>query len=678
MIRTIRVFTFTCCALSAFAAEVAPMRPPAVPLAVHDPYFSIWSTTDELTAKNTSHWSGADEPITGLLRIDGKVRRFMGGQPRWSAIDAMRQVSREVTPTSTVYGFEADGVHLDLTFLTPALPDDLDVLSRPVTYINFDLHSTDGRNHSTRLYLDCTSPGLGRGMWSRYDLHGLKAIRVGRLAQNVLGRSGDQIEIDWGHLYLAAPDEPGVQTLGATAHDRSLFATTLNLPASHDLEIPDQTDRDIALAAVSFDIEVNGSAPVSRHLLLAYDDLYSIEYFERRLRPYWRRGGVTVEDLLTKAAADFPSLREKCRRFDTKLTSDLVSAGGPKYAALAILAYRQTYAAHKLAIDYDGTPLYFPKENSSNGCISTVDVIYPSAPFFLLFNPRLLEAQLRPVLDYAKSGRWPWPYAPHDLGQYPLANGQVYGGGEKSEDRQMPVEESGNMLILMAALADREGNADFSNRYWPLLTRWAEYLRDKGLDPAEQLSTDDFAGHLAHNTNLSIKAITALGAYGLLAEKLGKQDVAKNYGGIAEGMAKKWMQMADDGDHYRLAFDKPGTWSQKYNLVWDKLLGLKLFPPEIAAKEIAFYKKHSNAFGVPLDSRADYTKLDWLIWTATLADDPRDFTILLDPAYRFANETADRVALSDWYWTSTGKQRGFQARSVVGGIFIKMLTSLTK
>ena len=654
------------------------MRPPAVPLIVHHPYFSIWSMADELTAKNTSHWSGIDQPITGLLRIDGKVRRFIGGHPRWAAIDAMRQVSRQVTATSTVYGFESDGVHLDLTFLTPALPDDLDVLSRPVTYISFDLRSTDGRKHSTRLYWDSPSPSSGRGMWSRYDLHGMKVIRVGSLAQNVLDRSGDRIEIDWGHLYLAAPDQPGVKTLGVTAHDRSLFASTLDLPESHDLEIPDQTDRDIALAAISYDIEVSPSAPVSRLLLCAYDEIYSIEYFERRLHPYWRKKGVTIEDLLTKAAADFPSLREKCKRFDASLASNLIQAGGPKYAALAILAYRQTFAAHKLAIDYDGTPLYFPKENSSNGCIGTVDVIYPSAPFFLLFNPRLLEAQLRPVLDYAASGRWPWPYAPHDLGQYPLAHGQVYGGGEKSEDRQMPVEESGNMLILMAALANRDGNAEFSRRYWPILTRWAEYLRDKGLDPAEQLSTDDFAGHLAHNTNLSIKAITALGAYGLLAEKLGKSDVAKTYRTTAQSMAKKWMQMADDGDHYRLAFDKPGTWSQKYNLVWDKLLGLGLFPPEVAAKEIAFYKKHANAYGVPLDSRADYTKLDWLIWTATLATNPRDFEMISDPAYRFANETPDRVPLSDWYWTTTGKQRGFQARSVVGGVFIKMLAGSMK
>jgi len=268
---------------------------------------------------------------------------------------------------------------------------------------------------------------------------------------------------------------------------------------------------------------------------------------------------------------------------------------------------------------------------------------------------------------------WPWPYAPHDLGTYPLANGQVYGGGDESEDRQMPVEESGNILILMAALAMAEGSAEFSRQYWPLLRKWAEYLKEKGLDPENQLCTDDFAGHLAHNTNLSIKAVTGLASFARLAERLGQKEEAASYRNLAGRMAVEWARMADDGDHYRLAFDKPGTWSQKYNLVWDKLLRLDLFAPEVARKEIAYYKTKQNAFGLPLDNRSTYTKLDWILWTATLADNPSDFAALAEPAYRFAHESPTRVPLSDWYWTTDGKQRGFQARSVVVVVFIKML-----
>src|SRR5258708_2507445 len=156
----------------------------------------------------------------------------------------------------------------------------------------------------------------------------------------------------------------------------------------------------------------------------------------------------------------------------------------------------------------------------------------------------------------------------------------------------MPVEESGNMILMFAALARAEDNAVYSQHHWPLLTKWADFLLEKGFDPENQLCTDDFAGHLAHNTNLSIKAIEALAAYAQLADKLGDHPAAAKYGSAAKSMAANWVKLASDQDHSRLAFDKPGTWSQKYNLVWDGILGLHLFPQEVSEKEVSFYKAH--------------------------------------------------------------------------------------
>jgi hypothetical protein len=655
---------------------LAQERAPATPLITHDPYFSIWSTTDRLTDSETSHWTGSAQPMTGIARIDGKPYRFMGHHP--DSVPAMQQVSSSVTATHTRYEFRQDGIRLDLTFFTPAMMSDLDLLSRPVTYLIWDAKSTDGASHQVSVLLDvdpviAVNDRSQQVVTLRNETSALHVLSVGSRDQNILSRSGDNLRIDWGYFHLAVPKDED-STTGILSRPARPFAEDGKLSASDWMGMPHPASREGPHLAATLSFGSVSGEPVTRHLLVSYTEDFAIQYLERNLRPYWQRNKMPVEEMLDTAEAQYSALEKRGKAFDTELAADLTKAGGEHYRALAILAYRQTLAAHKLVADVNGDPMLFAKENFSNGCIATVDVLYPSAPFFLFFQPKLLEAQLRPVLEYSALARWKFPFSPHDLGQYPLANGQVYGGGEKTEEDQMPVEESGNMLILADALARAEGDAQLAERYWPQLTKWAEYLKEKGLDPENQLTTDDFAGHVAHNSNLSIKAIDALAAYADLAHLLKQETVAKDYNATAKSMAVKWVGMAQEGDHYKLAFNSPDTWSQKYNLVWDVVLDYNLFPQNVRDTEMKYYLTKVNHYGLPLDSRADYTKLDWSLWTATLTSNPEQFKALIDPIYLWINETLSRVPLTDWYDTKTGKQIGFQARSVVGGVFIKALS----
>lgn len=657
-------------------------RAPAIPLVTHDPYFSIWSMADRLTDAPTKHWTGEVQDLYGLIRIDGKNYRFLGASPRKESVPALDQVSQTLTPTRTIVVMQSPEIELTVEFLNPSLPQDMALMSRPVTYLNWTAESRDGKSHDVSIYLDAggtlavNDPGQSVA-WSRGRIQGLDLLRVGTQSQPVLQRFGDNVRIDWGWFYIAIPQDEHAIAVAGNQDYRRAFLTNGTLP--------DEDDIDGARAAqihhppapalnVCLPLGKVGAEPIHRHILLAYDDGYSVEYMHQALLPFWRTAFPSFASMLQTAEKQYPELQAKSQRFDAALEKDLERAGGKDYAAIATLAFQQAIAAHKLVEDENGIPFFMPKENFSNGSISTVDVIYPSAPMFLLLNPKLVEAQLEPVLRYAEMSRWKFPFAPHDLGVYPLANGQQYGGGEVSEENQMPVEESGDILLLVDAVAHAETDPHFARQYWPLLTKWAEYLKANGLDPENQLCTDDFAGHLAHNANLSIKAIEALDAYAQLARMLGHEDVAKQYDELAHGMAQKWIKLADDGDHYRLAFDKPGSWSQKYNLVWDRILGMNLFPESVAAKEVNFYKEHLNRYGLPLDDRATYTKLDWELWTATLTRNGSDFQAFVHPIVAFLNDTMPRVPMTDWYDTLTARQMHFQARSVVGGVYIKMLS----
>ena len=589
--------------------------------------------------------------------------------------DVAEQKSLDVLPTRTVATFACGGVEVDMVFTAPFFMDNLELLSRPVNYLTYQVRSVDGKDHDVQVYVEATPQlavnDISQAVVSRTGAaDGIDFVKTGTVEQNILGRKGDNVRIDWGYFYLGTPSGKGNVSLG-DYHDMkdSFISTGALLPSEQEIETSSMLKAPVALAYAN-DLGKVGAKTVSDYILLAYDDIYSIQYFGDNLRPYWNRNGdKTITGQMRAAANEYNSLMAECSSFDRDLMTKTAAAGGQKYAELCALAYRQAIAAHKLVESPQGDLLFFSKENFSNGSIGTVDITYPSAPMFLYFNPELVKGLMNHIFYYSESGKWTKPFAAHDVGTYPLANGQTYGG-------DMPVEESGNMLVLTATIAAAEGNAGYAEKHWDVLTTWANYLVENGLDPANQLCTDDFAGHFAHNANLSIKAIMGIASYGKLAGMLGKKDVEEKYVSTARDMAAKWKVMAYDNDHYRLTFDKPGTWSQKYNLVWDKILGFGIFDPEIAETEIAYYLTKQNTYGLPLDSRKAYTKTDWIMWTATLADDKETFEAFIAPVWKYMDETPVRVPMSDWVYTDTPRQAGFQARSVVGGYYIKMLEGM--
>ena len=796
------------------------LRMPSVPLVVSDPYFSIWSPYDKLTDGETRHWTDDEKPLEGLLRVDGKVYRFMGakektllesivpmateepwaglytrttpsdgwekpdfdakgwkegkaawgsdGLPavntRWSATNSdlfvrrtvdikaadlqedlylvyshddvfeifingtkvattgetwregvklhldgelkgllkpgknviaahchnttggaytdfgvfknvalnnenvitAQQKSVSVLATNTYYTFACGPVELDVVFTAPMLINDYDLLSSPVNYISYQVRSVDNKVHDVQFYLGASTflavnktnqPTISSTVINK----GVKYLKTGTIEQPILAKTGDGICIDWGYFYL--PNINGEVCLDSDNNIKASFFSDGTLPQGKTEIVNRKPSTSPTLAYVH---DFGKVAQASSYALLGYDEIEDIEYFYNRYKGYWaHNGSVTIFDQFDKLNRAYSGIMERCRAFDKMIYDDGVAAGNVKYAEILSGSYRHVIAAHKLFEDKDGNLLFFSKENNSNGCVNTVDLTYPEAPLFLAYNPELQKAMMTSIFDYSLSGRWTKPFAAHDLGQYPRANNQVYGG-------DMPLEEAGNMITLAAMLTKIDGNTTYVNKYWDILKTWADYLVENGQDPANQLCTDDFAGHWAHNANLSIKAIMGVAGFAEMARIKGDAATADKYLKTAKDMAVKWEQTARDGDHYRLAFDRENTWSQKYNMVWDKLWNLNLFPGNVMQKEIKYYLGKQNKYGLPLDCRKDYTKNDWIMWTAAMSHDNKTFLKFVDPLWKYMNETESRVPTSDWYDTKTGLMVGFKARSVIGGFWMKV------
>ena len=623
------------------------IRAPAVPLINVNPFFNIWSNGDCLNACDTKHWAGQPHRITAEIEVDGESFRLMGITEN----PAMPQVSLDITATASRYTFENDLAQVELGFICPRLPDDLTLFSRPVVYIEV----TTRLKTASRARLVFTADdsivlshqGENEAVYQKGENGQILWASLGNAEQNPLNSWSEWQSINWGYFYMSALSGAEFQKT-VTKNRNGTMGSAIRLTA-----------------------EVTGQPFV---LALAYDTVYEVEYFGKPLKPYWTKECGQMTDLLQIAFHEFKSVKQHCNRFDQQLFAEAVAAGGEKYAELLNLSYRQIMGAHSICEDENGKLLFLSKECGSGAFAATVDVSYPSSPIFLRYRPELIEAMLRPILRYDASAEWPHDYAPHDIGFFPFANGQKYSNGIDSEC-QMPIEECGNMLIMTAATCIAGNTTVFAKEHWVQLQRWAGHLIQYGFDPGNQLCTDDFAGKLAHNCNLSIKAIMGIASYGVLCEHCGKPDGEK-YLQKSREMAKEWVCAAANEDGtFRLAFDKPNTFSLKYNAIWDKVFKTNIFPKGCFDAELKSYiTVRMNDYGTPLDNRDSYTKSDWIVWAAAMFEDKADFEKMIAPLWQAYNDTDCRIPMSDWYYSLTSRCREFNNRTVQGGLFMRLLT----
>lgn len=699
---------------------------PAYPLFVKDPFFSIWSGSDKLNESNTMFWTGLTKKMYGFVQANGKTYCFMGVEPK---AEKLEQTYVDLTAFDTKYGFTCDDFDLEVTFTSPLLPTDLVTMSCPVCYFRYTLIPKKDLGKTTvavfmseeMCYDNYSAPIRG----GRHVLdNGYESAWFGLKKQLVMSHSYDDCSAEWGYWYLT-----GKKALYGSKEMYAKFVSGDSMEFACDFA---QNK-----FLVAFDEYESVDEPQFGMMTVAFDDTVSIFYFGQWLNGYYfDKTGKNIVEAIVQSIDKSISVFEKCAAFDRKLKK-AAKPYGEDYLLVLYGGLRQTMGAHKLVMDRQGNLLWLSKENHSNGCIGTVDVSYPSIPLFLMYAPELVRAMCEPIFKFARMPVWKYDFAPHDVGTYPYCCGQVYGlkyrSGRGTVDtshfslpysqealpdgslspvipshpdfttnhpmyytfpasddlylfeKQMPVEESGDMIIMIAAALLADGNKKMARDNFDLLSKWVKYLVEYGLMPGNQLCTDDFAGHLDKNINLSVKAIVGIEAYSIIARKLGKTEEADRYDAIARDYAKKWKEMCVDENGTPLVFDGDSkeTFSLKYNMAFDVIFGTGLFDEDIREKEVDRYISLNNAYGVPLDSRSDYTKSDWILWSTTLSSDIEKRKALIAPIARFLRESPSRYPFTDWYYTTEGtikghknkwgRLTGFKNRTVQGGLFIALL-----
>ena len=659
-------------------AAITPIRPPAVPLIVRSPYVSTWQTSDTLPGTWSTFWQGGVKAITGMARIDGTSYVFLGSPQNIGATKPMTQTNLEVTSTQSRYTFQSAGVTLTLNFLSPIEANDLKKQSVPFGYIFAQVQSNDGKNHAVSLYFDISAEwahGTNTALvkWNSEQVAhsggNLTAFSVTPSAPTVLAETNDYPS--WGTAIWATSSQNNLTTQsGPDVTVRALAVTQGKLNNTMDTNMPRAINNQWPVFAFNIDLgTVNNQLSATQTFAIGHVREPAVSYLGTNVSSLWTSYWPSWQAMLGAFYDDASAALQRATTLDGSISADATKAGGAHYAALCALALRQAFGGVEL-VGTSSKPWLFLKEISSDGNVSTVDVVYPSIPVFLYTNPTLVRLLLDPIFAYCETGGWPKPFAVHDLGShYPNATGHNDGNEE-----DMPIEESANMLLMTSAYLHTASASDasvYANAHYTILKKWGDYLVANTLDPANQNQTDDFTGFIAHSSNLALKGILAVGAMGQIAGFAGKSADVSYYQGKASDYSGQWVTKSQDSSkqHLKLAYDQDGTWSLKYNAFPDQLLGLQLIPTAVLQEEAAWYKGKENTYGIPLDNRHAYTKADWEMWTAASTDDTALRQYIVDALYQFANTTPQRVPFTDWYDTTNATQSGFQARPVIGGIF---------
>ncbi|KAJ7179003.1 DUF1793-domain-containing protein [Mycena filopes] len=690
--------------VQAITWTATPFNPSSIPLAVRAPYLSAWLPQGAGAALNdawATFWTGMIVGWAGFVKVDGgRIRIPWGSKCSGYLFEGNSEElpvhvhsgkplyilwCGSVNGQQSIFVLSAGPVDLTVTFLSPVEPNDLVKQSIPFAYMAVSAAATDGRSHSVQVYSDISAEWTSGDNslpvnWNSTTTGSILTHQVQLQNPSIFGEINDHTQ--YGSAFYSTPNTVGAtfQT-GADVTVRAQFINNGKLANTLDT----------AFRAISDNWPVFGFAhDLGTITTTKAPVVFSVGHIRDPALEYVVAGGGTqsrnlyfLSQFPTSAAVissflgDYNAALARATAFDAKVQTDAGKISAD-YAAIVALSIRQAFGATELTLSKTSTGAFnttdiilFMKEISSDGNVNTVDVIFPAWSIFLYTNPALGKYLLEGLFRYQASGLYP-RWSVHDLGaSYPKALGHNDG-----LDEAMPVEESGNMVIMALSYAQKTGDLSHLQRYSALLNQWTGFLVTDSLIPANQISTDDFAGALANQTNLAIKGIVGIGAMAAIEALLGNAAQSANYSSIAASYVTQWQKFSASttGAHLTLSYGNSSSWGLSYNLFGDKLLKLNLFPASVYAEQTAWYQTHANAFGVPLDTRHTYTKTgaylgsNWEILTASWVTNTTTRDLLIGAVKKWVSDGQNNGPFGDLYDTVSGAIAvGFRARPVVGG-----------